>query len=152
MTDGSDLKQRLADEMKSALKAGQKVRLSALRLLAASVKNREVELLHTLSDEELQEVALREVKRRNEAIEAYEAAGRQELVDREREERETLQPYIPAQLSDAEVDALVDEALAATGAVSPQEMGKVMGFVMGRAKGKVDGSVVQAKVRSRLGP
>lgn len=138
--------------MKSALKAGQKVRLSALRLLAASVKNREVELLHTLSDEELQEVAQREVKRRNEAIEAYEAAGRQELVDREREERETLQPYIPAQLSDAEVDALVDEALAATGAVSPQEMGKVMGFVMGRAKGKVDGSVVQAKVRSRLGP
>lgn len=152
MTDGSDLKQRLADEMKSALKAGQKVRLSALRLLAASVKNREVELLHTLSDEELQEVALREVKRRNEAIEAYEAAGRQELVDREREERETLQPYIPALLSDAEVDALVDEALAATGAVSPQEMGKVMGFVMGRAKGKVDGRVVQAKVRSRLGP
>lgn len=151
MTDGSDLKQHLADEMKSALKAGQKVRLSALRLLAASVKNREVELLHTLSDEELQEVALREVKRRNEAIEAYEAAGRQELVDREREERETLQPYIPAQLSDAEVDSLVDEALAATGAVSPQEMGKVMGFVMGRAKGKVDGSVVQAKVRSRLG-
>lgn len=152
MTDGSDLKQRLADEMKSALKAGQKVRLSALRLLAASVKNREVELLHTLSEEELQEVALREVKRRNEAIEAYEAAGRQELVDREREERETLQPYIPALLSDAEVDALVDEALAATGAVSPQEMGKVMGFVMGRAKGKVDGRVVQAKVRSRLGP
>lgn len=152
MTDGSDLKQRLADEMKSALKAGQKVRLSALRLLAASVKNREVELLHTLSDEELHQVALREVKRRNEAIEAYEAAGRQELVDREREEREALQPYIPAQLSDAEVDSLVDEALAATGAASPQEMGKVMGFVMGRAKGKVDGSVVQAKVRSRLGP
>ncbi|MGQ0669821.1 MAG: GatB/YqeY domain-containing protein [Actinomycetota bacterium] len=151
MTEGSDLKQRLAEEMKDALKAGQKVRLSALRLLAASVKNREVELLHTLSDEELQEVALREVKHRNEAIEAYQAAGRQELVDREREEREVLQPYIPAQLSDAEVDAIVDEALAATGAASPQEMGKVMGFVMGRAKGKVDGSVVQAKVRSRLG-
>ncbi len=149
--EASTLKQRLAAEIVEALKAGQKVRLSALRLLAASAKNQEVELRHELSDEELREVALREVKRRNEAIEAYEAAGREELAAREREEREALQPYVPVLMSDAEVDALVDEAIAATGAASAREMGKVMGFVMGRAKGKVDGSAVQAKVRARLG-
>lgn len=147
----SKLKARVAAEMREALKAGEKVRLSTLRLLSASVKNREVELLHELSDEELQEVAVREVKRRNEAIEAYEKAGREDLAAKEREEREILKPYIPEQLSEEEVDALIDEAVAATGASTPQEMGKVMGFVMGRAKGKVDGAVVQAKVRARLG-
>jgi len=145
------LKERLSSEMKEALKAGQKVRLSALRLLAASVKNREVELLHELSDEELREVALREVKRRNEAIEAYEKAGREDLAAREREEKEVLRPYVPVRLSPEEVDALIEEAIAATGASSPQEIGKVMGFVMGRAKGKVDGAAVQARVRARLG-
>lgn len=147
----SKLKERLAAEIKESLKAGRKVRLSALRLLAASIKNREVELLHPLSDEEVREVAVREVKRRNEAIEAYEKAGREDLVAREREEREALQPYVPEQLSEEEVDSLIEEAIAATGAASPQEMGKVMGFVMGRAKGKVDGAAVQARVRTRLG-
>ncbi|MBI2239090.1 MAG: GatB/YqeY domain-containing protein [Actinobacteria bacterium] len=145
------MKERLAAEIREFLKAGQKVRLSALRLLAASIKNREVELLHPLSDEEVQEVAVREVKRRNEAIEAYEKAGREDLVAREREEREALQPYVPERLSEEEVDSLIEEAIAATGAASPQEMGKVMGFVMGRAKGKVDGAAVQARVRTRLG-
>lgn len=149
--EASKLKERLAAEIKESLKAGRKVRLSALRLLAASIKNREVELLHPLSDEEVREVAVREVKRRNEAIEAYEKAGREDLVAREREEREVLQPYAPEQLSEEEVDSLIEEAIAATGAVSPQEMGKVMGFVMGRAKGKVDGAAVQARVRTRLG-
>lgn len=147
----SKLKERVAAEMREALKAGEKVRLSTLRLLSAAVKNREVELLHELSDEELQEVAVREVKRRNEAIEAYEKAGREDLAAKEREEREILKPYIPEQLSEAEVDSLIDEAIAATGASTPQEMGKVMASVMGRAKGKVDGAVVQAKVRARLG-
>jgi uncharacterized protein YqeY len=149
--DRPDLKERLADEIRTALKAGAKVRLSALRLLAASVKNREVELRHPLSDEEFQEVAVRESRRRDEAIEAYEAAGRQELVAREREEREALAPYLPDQLSEEDVDALIDEAVATTGASSPKEMGKVMGFVMGRAKGKVDSASVQQKVRERLG-
>ncbi len=149
--EASKLKERLAAEIRESLKAGRKVRLSALRLLAASIKNREVELLHPLSDEEVREVAVREVKRRNEAIEAYEKAGRKDLVAREREEREALQPYVPEQLSQEEVDSLIEEAIAATGAASPQEMGKVMGFVMGRARGKVDGAAVQVRVRTRLG-
>lgn len=145
------LKERLAAEIRDALKAGQKVRLSALRLLSAAVKNREVELLRPLTDDEFREVAAREVRRRGESIEAYERGGREELAAREREEREVLSAYLPPQLSDLEVDALVEEALAATGATDIREMGRVMGYVMGRARGKVDGAAVQARVLARLG-
>ncbi len=151
MSDSGSLKERLASELRDAMKAGDKIRLATLRLLTAAVKNREVELLHELSDDELREVALKEVKHRNEAMAAFEAAGRDELVAKERSEREILLPYIPEQLSDEEVDALVDEAIATTGAATPQEMGKVMGVVMAKVKGKADGAVVQAKVRARLG-
>jgi len=146
----SSLKERLAREMRDALKSGQKVRLSALRMLAASVKNREVELRREVNDDEFREVAGREVKRRVEALEAYEAAGREDLASREREEREVLRTYLPEQLTTEQVDALVDEAIAATGATSMGDLGKVMGFVMGRARGRVDGSEVQAKVKDRL--
>jgi uncharacterized protein YqeY len=141
----------MAEEMKDALRAGEKVRLGALRMLSAAVKNREVELRHELSDQEFIEVVGREVKRRNEAIEAFESAGREDLVAKETEERETLQAYMPEQLSDAETDALVDEAIATTGASSVKEIGKVMGYVMGKAKGRVDGGAVQRKARDRLG-
>jgi len=148
---GSTLKQRISEEMKDALRAGQKVRLGTLRMLLAAVQNREVELRRELDDDEVREVATREVKRRNEAIEAYEGAGRDDLVAKETEEREVLQDYAPEQLGEAEVDALVDEAIAATGATSVKELGKVMGYVMGKAKGRVDGGVIQQKVKARLG-
>ena len=148
---GSTLKERIREEMKDALRAGQKVRLGTLRMLLAAVKNREVELRRELDDDEVREVATREVKRRNEAIEAYEGAGRDDLVAKETEEREVLQDYAPEQLGEAEVDALVDEAIAATGATSVKELGKVMGYVMGKAKGRVDGGVIQQKVKARLG-
>jgi uncharacterized protein YqeY len=144
------LKQRLAGEMTDALRAGQKVRLSALRLLAAAVKNREVELRRELSDDEFVEVVGRQVKQRRDSIEAYRGAGREDLADREREEEAILLAYLPEQLSETEVDALIDEALVATGATGPGDLGKVMGVVMARAKGRVDGKVVQAKVRARL--
>jgi uncharacterized protein len=147
----ANLKDRLAEEIKQALKAGQKVRLAALRLLSSSVHNREVEVRRPLTEEEFREVVAREVRRRGESIEAYERGGRPELVAREREEREVLSAYLPPQLSDEEIDALVTEAIAATGATSEMEMGKVMGNVMARAKGKVNGKAVQARVRTRLG-
>lgn len=149
MADRS-LKARVAEEMKDALKSGQKVRLGALRLLSASVKNREVELRRELTDEEFLEVVAREVKRRNEAIEMYEKGARPELVEKETEEREVLQVYLPQQFTAEETDALVDEAIAATGATSIKELGKVMGYVMGKAKGRVDGSAVQQRARARL--
>src|ERR687888_1733931 len=101
--------------MKDALKKGEKIRLGTLRLLSASAKNREVELRRPLSDEEFLEVVGREVKRRNEAIEAYESAGREDLVAKEREERKILQVYLPEQLSEEETQALVEEAIVSTG-------------------------------------
>jgi uncharacterized protein YqeY len=115
------------------------------------VKNREVELGHPLSDDEFQEIARREVKRRREAIEAYEAAGRQDRAGQEREEQTVLDAYLPAGLTDAEVEALIDLAVAETGASGPGDLGKVMGLVMSRAKGRADGRSVQEQVRRRLG-
>ena len=144
------LKAQVHEQMTAALRAGDKLRLGALRMLAASITNREKEVLHELSDEEVREVAGKEVKRRTESIEAFASAGRTELAEKERAEREILEPFAPEQLAEAEVDAMIDGAISATGAASMQDMGKVMGTVMASAKGRVDGSVVQRKVRERL--
>jgi uncharacterized protein YqeY len=144
------LKAQVHEQMTAALRAGDKLRLGALRMLAASITNREKEVLHELSDEEVREVAGKEVKRRTESIEAFASAGRTELAEKERAERQILEPFAPEQLADAEVDAMIDGAISATGAASMQDMGKVMGAVMASAKGRVDGSVVQRKVRERL--
>ncbi len=148
----SELKEGIGAGIKESMKAGDKVRLSTLRLLSAAIKNKEVELLHELSDEEVRDVAVKEAKRRKESIEAYRAGNRPELVAKEEAELEILKAFLPEQLSDAEVDDLIDEAIAATGAMSAKEMGKVMGQVMAKAKGKVDGTVVQARVKAKLDP
>jgi hypothetical protein len=146
----SELKDGIQAGIRESLKSGDKVRLSTLRLLSAAVKNREIEVLRELDDDEVREVAVKEAKRRKEAIEAYEVGGRLELADKEKAELELLQVYLPEQLSEAEVDALIEEAVALTGASSMKEMGKVMGAVMAKAKGKADGTQIQAKVRARL--
>jgi uncharacterized protein YqeY len=145
------LKEQVHEQMTAALRAGDKLRLGALRMLAAAITNREKEILHELSDDEVREVAGKEVKKRSESIEAFWSAGRTELAEKERAEREILQPFAPEQLSDAEVDELIDEAMSSTEASSMKEIGSVMGAVMASAKGKVDGSLVQRKVRERLG-
>jgi uncharacterized protein len=151
VTGSEVLTAKIRQEMTFALKAGEKVRLGALRMLLAAIQNQEVELRHELSDDEVRDVAAREVKKRTESIEAFEAAGRSELVERETAEREVIAVYAPAPLSEAEVDALVDEAIAEAGATSIKEMGNVMRTVMARIGKRADGSVVQAKVRARLG-
>jgi uncharacterized protein YqeY len=148
---GTALKTKVHEEMTAAMRSGDRLRLGALRLLAAAITNREKDVLHELDDDEVREIAGKEVKKRTESIEAFESAGRTELAEKERAEREILRPYAPEPLDDAGVDALIDDAIAATGAASLGEMGKVMGAVMATAKGRVDGSVVQAKVRERLG-
>ena len=149
------LKTQIGDDMKAAMKAGDKVRVGALRMFLAAIKTKEVEgaAARELSDDEVRQVAAKEVKKRTESIEAFEGAGRTELAQRERAEREVLLPFAPPPVDESALDALVDEAVAATGATSVQEMGKVMGAVMSKAKalGQVDGSLVQAKVRARLG-
>src|SRR5262245_25925971 len=141
------LKERLAQETTAALKAGQKVRLSTLRLLSAAVKNREVEVRHPLEDDEFVEVATKEAKRRREAIEAYTNAGRDDRAATEREELAVLEEYLPAGLTDQEVDVLIEDAIAQTGATGPGDMGKVMGAVMAQTKGRADGRAVQARVK-----
>jgi uncharacterized protein len=145
------LKEQVRAQMTDAMRSGDKLTVGALRMLIASITNKEKEVLHDLSDEEVREVAGKEVKKRTESIEAFESAGRTELVDKEKAEREVLAVYAPEQLSNEQVDAIVEEAIAQTGATSRNEMGKVMGVVMGRAKGQVDGSVVQRKVLEKLG-
>ena len=128
------LKEQVHEQMTAALRAGDKLRLGALRMLAAAITNREKEILHELSDDEVREVAGKEVKKRSESIEAFGSAGRTELAEKERAEREILQPFAPEQLSDGEVDSLIDEAISSTEASSMKEMGAVMGAVMASAK------------------
>jgi len=144
------LKERVAEDLGEARRAGQKVRRGARRMLSAASTVREREGVHELSDDEVREVAAKEIKKRNESIEAFEAAGREELVQKEREERIAIESYAPEQLSDEEVDAAIAEAIAASGATSEQDLGKVMGAVMGKLKGRVDGNVVRSKVQARL--
>jgi uncharacterized protein len=143
-------KETIRAEMTAAMKAGDKVRVSALRLLMASITNREKEVMHELSDEEVAEVAGKEVKKRNESIEAFEAGGRQELADRERAELTVIEPFAPSQMSEQQIDAIIDEVLASTGASGPQDIGKVMGPVMAQARGRADGKIVRQKVSERL--
>ncbi len=153
MTESSqtpDLKTQIHEGMTAAMKARDEVPLGALRMLLSAIRYKEDELGHELTDDEVRGVAGSQVKKRSESIEAFEQAGRTELADKEKAEREVLAAFAPEQLSEADVDALVDAAIASTGATSMQQMGAVMGAVMGTAKGQVDGSVVQAKVKARL--
>lgn len=146
----SELKERIQADTVAAMKSGDTLVRDTLRLLSAAIKNREIEEGHELSDDEVVDVAVKEAKRRRESIEAFEDAGRTELADKEKAELAILAPFLPEQLSDAEVDALIDGAIASTGASSLADMGKVMGLVMAGAKGKVDGGTVQSRVKARL--
>lgn len=145
-----NLKERIREETVAAMKAGEREKVGALRMLSAAITNREKDERRELTDDEVREAAAKEVKKRNESIEAFAAAGRDELVAKERAEREVLAVYAPEQMSDAELDSIIAEEIAASGVTSVKEMGKVMGAVMARAKGRVDGGVVQDKVRARL--
>jgi uncharacterized protein YqeY len=145
-----DIADRLSGEIKEAMKSGDRTRLQTVRLLATAVRNREIELGRDLTEDDLVEVASREVKRRKEAAEAYERGGRPELAKKERAEQALLEAYLPERLSEAEVVAAIDEAIAATGASSAGDLGKVMGHVMGRLRGRVDGAEVSRLARERL--
>jgi uncharacterized protein YqeY len=142
---------RLSTDIQAAMKSGDRTRLGTMRMLATSVRNREVELGHDLTEEEFVEIVGREVKRRREAADAFADAGRSEQAEQERAEQEILEAFLPEQLSDEDVSAIVDEAITATGATDPKEVGKVMGHVMARHKGRVDGSTVNRLARERLG-
>jgi uncharacterized protein YqeY len=145
-----EIADRLSAQIREAMKAGDRTRLQTVRLLATAVRNREVELRRDLTEEDLVQVATREVKRRKEAAEAYERGGRTDRAEQERAEQAVLDAYLPEQLSQEEVRSAIEEAVVATGASSPGDLGKVMGRVMGRLKGRADGDEVNRLVRQRL--
>jgi len=145
------LKERITEDMKAAMRASEKERLSTIRLVQAAIKQREVDERITLDDTQVLVVLEKMVKQRKESIAQFEQGGRKDLADKERREIELLQAYLPAQLSDSELDVLIREAVAATGAASIKDMGKVMSVVKSKAAGRAEMAVVGARVKAVLG-
>jgi uncharacterized protein YqeY len=145
-----DLKTRLGEDLKQALRSGDKLRLSVIRLLTALIKNREVEKRGPLTDAEVLQAIVASCKQRQEAIEQYKQGGRQDLVDKESAELEILQSYLPKPLTSEELQAMVLEAIREVQATSLREMGRVMGVLMPRVTGRADGKVVNTLVREAL--
>jgi uncharacterized protein YqeY len=137
--------------MKAAMRAGERARLATIRLILAGIKQREVDERITLDDSQVIAVLEKMVKQRKESITQFEAGGRSDLVASENAELEVLRAYLPAQLSDAEVDALIAEAIASTGAASVKDMGKVMGVLKAKAQGRVDMGSLSGRIRAKLG-
>ena len=145
------LKDRVTEDMKTAMRAGDKERLATIRLLLAAIKQREVDERITLDDDQVLAVIDKMMKQRREAITQFETGGRGDLVAKENAEIGVLQGYLPAQLTAAELDALIGEAITATGAASIKDMGKVMGFVKPKAQGRTDMGALSARIRQKLG-
>ena len=144
------LKEKITEDMKAAMRAKETARLGVIRLLLAAMKQREVDERITLTDADVLAVIDRMLKQRRDSISQYEAAGRQDLADAEKFESGVLQGYMPAQMSEAEIAAAVDEAAAASGAKSPQEMGKVIGLLKPKLAGRADMGKVSGLVKARL--
>jgi hypothetical protein len=146
----SELKTRITEDMKAAMRAKDAPRLSAIRLILAAVKQREVDERKDLTDADIVTVLDKMGKQRRDSISQYDAAGRQDLADAERFELNLLQEYMPKALSDAEIEQAVDSALAESGAAGPQDMGKVMGLLKPRLAGRADMTAVSQRVKARL--
>jgi hypothetical protein len=144
------LKERLTEDMKAAMRASDRERLSTIRMVQAGIKQREVDERITLDDAQVIAVLEKMVKQRRESVAAFEQGGRTDLADKEKSEIALLTTYLPAQLSEAEVDALIKEAIAATGAASVKDMGKVMGAVKAKAAGRADMGAVSARIKAAL--
>ena len=144
------LKERITEDMKSAMRAGEKERLGTIRLVLAAIKQREVDERISLDDGQVLAVLEKMIKQRKESIAQFESGGRADLVAKEQAELAVLQVYLPAQMSDAEIDALIAEAVAASGASSIKDMGKVMGIVKAKAQGKADMGAVSARIKQKL--
>jgi uncharacterized protein len=145
------LKQQLTDDMKTAMRGGDKERLGVIRLILAAVKQREVDERIELDDSQVLSVLEKMVKQRKDSVSQYTAAGREDLANVERAEMLVIEAYMPARLSDAEVDALIDAAIAETGASSARDMGKVVGVVKGQVAGRADMGQVSGRIKAKLG-
>jgi uncharacterized protein YqeY len=144
------LKDRITEDMKTAMRAGEKERLATIRLILSAIKQREVDERITLDDSQVLAAIEKMVKQRKESITQFEAGGRADLVAKETAEIAILQTYQPAQMSDAEIDALIAETIASTGAASIKDMGKVMGAVKAKAQGRADMGAVSARIKQKL--
>ncbi len=144
------LKERLKEDMKAALKAKDKEKLSVIRMLQALIKNAEIDKRGELTDEEIVSLLMKYAKQRRESIELYEKGGRQDLVEKEKRELQIVESYLPKQMSEEEIRELVKKVIEEVGATSLKDMGKVMQAVMPKVKGRADGSLVNKIVRELL--
>jgi uncharacterized protein YqeY len=145
------LKERILEDVKSAMRSGEKERLGTIRLVTAAIKQREVDERIVLDDVQILSVIEKMVKQRKESIVQFEAGGRADLVAKEQAELAILTAYQPTQMSEAEVDGLIATAIAATGAASMKDMGKVVAHVKAAAAGRADMGAVSARVKAKLG-
>jgi hypothetical protein len=144
------LKDRITEDMKTAMKAGERERLGTIRLALAAIKQREVDERITLDDTQVLAVLEKMIKQRREAITQFQTGGRADLVAKETAEIGVLQGYLPAQMSEAELDALIAQSIAASGATSLKDMGKVMALVKPKAQGRADMGAVSARIKQKL--
>ncbi|MBL0388358.1 GatB/YqeY domain-containing protein [Tumebacillus sp. ITR2] len=144
------LTERLTNDMKQAMKDKDKVRLSVIRMIRTAMKNLEINEQRELSDEDVINVMNRELKQRRDSLQAFEAGGRQDLVEEATAEIQVLMDYLPQQLTEDEIRAIVQETIAATGAASKADMGKLMGALMPKVKGRADGKLVNQVVTQEL--
>ncbi|MEW6353121.1 MAG: GatB/YqeY domain-containing protein [Pseudomonadota bacterium] len=147
----SALKQRITEDMKSAMRGGDKRRLGVIRLILSAIKQREVDERIALDDVQIVAVLEKMIKQRRDSISQYQAANRQDLVEQESYEVGVLQEYMPAQLGAQEIDAMIDAAITAQGATSAKDMGKVMAALKPQMQGRADMGQVGAKVKAKLG-
>ncbi|HEX6085465.1 MAG TPA: GatB/YqeY domain-containing protein [Thermoanaerobaculia bacterium] len=146
-----NLTEKIRADLTAAMKAQEKERLSVIRMLQSAIKNEQINAGHELSDEEAMSVIRKAVKQRQDSIEQYSNAGRTELADKERSEMEILKTYLPAELSEEELESGLREIIASTGAASKKDLGKVMKEATARYKGRADGKKIQ-EIVSRLLP
>ena len=145
------LKDRITEDMKNAMRAKDSERLGTIRMITSAIKQREVDERITLDDSQVLAVVEKMIKTRKESIAQFQSGGREDLVAKEQKEVELLQAYMPEQLSESELDQLIDAAVAETGATSIKDMGKVMGIVKQKAQGRADMGAVSAKIKAKLG-
>jgi uncharacterized protein YqeY len=137
--------------MKAALRAGAKQRLGVIRMITSSIKQREVDERITLDDAQVLSVLEKMIKQRKESLAQFQAGNRPDLADKETAEIALIQGYMPSQLADAEIDSLIGDAIAASGATTIKDMGKVMGIIKAKAQGRADMAAVGAKIKAKLG-
>jgi uncharacterized protein len=144
------LKERITDDMKAAMRSGEKERLGVIRMITSAIKQREVDERIALDDAQVLSVLEKMIKQRKESLVQFQAGNRQDLVDKEAAEITLLQGYLPAQLSDTEIEGLIKDAIAASGAAGIKDMGKVMAIIKSKAQGRADLGSVGAKIKARL--